>query len=262
MTESAVAETAEKIARAHRMRARFSPLDADRIGDLEFAYAVQDRLISLWQAAGEGEIIGWKVGVTSARMQDMVGISQPIAGAILSRHRHGSGAELHAADFVRLGIEAEIAVCIGTAIPETEMLEPAAILGRLAQVSVAFEVVEDRDADYKNLDAASLIADNSWNKGIVIGPPTAADRIVGLVGRRGVLTVNGEVLDQGMSEDVGGDPLRIVAWLAAHLARRGQALRPGQWVLTGSIVTTKFPRPGDLYHFGVDGLEPVEVRIA
>jgi 2-keto-4-pentenoate hydratase len=262
MTGIAIAETAEKLAYEHRMRARFSPLDAERLGDLEFAYAVQDRLIELWQDAGEGEIIGWKVGITSARMQQMVGIRQPIAGAILLRHCRESGAELHTADFVRLGIEAEIAVCIGTAIPETEMLEPAAILHRLAQVSAAFEIVEDRDADYKKLDAASLIADNSWNKGIVIGPPTAADGIASLIGRRGVLTRNGEELDQGMSEDVGGDPLRIVAWLAAHLARRGQPLRPGQWVLTGSIVTTKFPKPGETFFFKVDGLVPVEVRIA
>jgi 2-keto-4-pentenoate hydratase len=65
-----------------------------------------------------------------------------------------------------------------------------------------------------------------------------------------------------MSEDVGGDPLRIVAWLAAHLARRGQPLLPGQWVLTGSIVTTKFPNASDTYHFAVDGLPPVAVSIA
>jgi 2-keto-4-pentenoate hydratase len=82
---------------AHRMRGRFSPLDAERIGDLAFAYAVQDRLVSLQQDAGGGDIIGWKLGVTSARMQDMVGINQPIAGAILSSHHHRSGVELHLA---------------------------------------------------------------------------------------------------------------------------------------------------------------------
>jgi len=262
MMERAAAEMAEKIAQAHRARQRFVPLEAGKIGDLEFAYAVQDRLVGLWQEAGAGDIIGWKVGLTSARMQAMVGIGQPIAGAILAGHCHGSGAVLHEADFVRLGIEAEIAVCIGTGITETDMLEPAEILARLQHVSAAFEVIEDRDADYKTLDAASLIVDNSWNKGIVLGPPTAAAGILALTGRCGVLTRNGAALDRGNSEDVGGDPLKIVAWLAAHLARRGRALLPGQWVLTGSIVTTKFPRRGETYHFSVDGLAPVEVRIA
>jgi len=262
MPDQAVIEMADKILQAHRERERFSPLDADKIGDLDFAYAVQDRLISLRKDAGEGDVFGWKVGVTSARMQAMVGISQPIAGAIFSLHCHQSGAVLRQSDFVRLGIEAEIAVCIGAAIVETESLEPADILGRLAYACAAFEIVEDRAADYSKLDAASLIADNSWNKGVVLGPKIPAGGIASLVGRQGILTVNGQVFDWGMSEDVGGDPLRIVAWLAAHLARRGQPLLPGQWVLTGSIVTTKFPNASDIYNFAVDGLPPVAVSIA
>jgi 2-keto-4-pentenoate hydratase len=261
MSDLAVIETADKILQDHRRCVTFSPLDAGKIGDLNFAYAVQDRLISLRKDAGDGDIVGWKVGVTSARMQAMVGISQPIAGAIFSRHCHKSGAILHLSDFVRLGIEAEIAVCIGTAIAETKILEPSDILARLAYVSAAFEIVEDRAADYSKLDAASLIADNSWNKGMVLGPEIAAGGIASLVGRQGILTLNGQALDRGMSEDVGGDPLRIVAWLAAHLARRGRPLLPGQWVLTGSIVTTKFPKSLEAYQFAVDGLPPVDLRV-
>ncbi len=261
MTDTAVNDLARKLADAHRARARFVPLESHRIGDLNFAYAVQEKLISRWQEAGEGPIVGWKVGVTSARMQAMAGIDQPIAGAILAKRMHASGAALNSAEFVRLGIEAEIAVRIGTGFPETEVLETQEVLRRIDGVSAAFEVVEDRNADYSALDAASLIADNSWNKGIVLGTPSSARGIASLIGRRGVLTVNGRVIDQGMSEDVGGDPLRIVAWLAAHLARRHQPLQPDQWVLTGSIVTTKFPLPGDRYEFAVDGLMPVEARV-
>ncbi len=222
------------------MRVRFSPLEDHWIGDLEFAYAVQDALVARWQEAGKGHIAGWKVGVTSARMQAMVGINQPVAGAILAKRVHTSGAVLSCKDFVRLGIEAELAVCIGASIPETEVLDPEEVLHRIASVSTAFEVVEDRNADYTRLDAASLIADNSWNMGVVLGPPTPAREISTLIGRRGTLTVNRRIADQGMSEDVGGDPLRIVAWLASHLAKRGHPLLPEQWVMTGSIVTTKF----------------------
>jgi 2-keto-4-pentenoate hydratase len=261
MSDKAISETAETILQEHRKRVRFSPLYAGRIGDLEFAYAVQDRLISLWQDSGAGDVIGWKVGATSAPMQAMVGISQPIAGAIFAGFRHESGAVLQAKDFIRLGIEAEIAVCMGAPILEAEVLEPEEILSRLACVSAAFEIVDDRAADYAALDAASLIVDNSWNKGVILGSPVEARGIKSLIGRQGVLTVDGTEVDRGMSEDVGGDPLRIVAWLGAHLARRRQPLRPGQWVLTGSIVTTKFPKALEAYHFAVQGLPAVEVSI-
>jgi 2-keto-4-pentenoate hydratase len=262
VADATVENMARDIAEAHRARARFVPMTADRIGDLDFAYGVQDRLVSHWRNAGEGAIIGWKVGLTSARMQAMTGISQPASGAILARREHASGAVLRKSDFIHLGLEAEIAVRVGEPFPEDQEIEPAEALNRLESVSAAFEIVDDRNADYARLDAASLIADNSWNLGVVLGRPILTRGLGGLAGRRGVLTVNGELQDQGMSEDAGGDPLKIVAWLAAHLVRRGQPLQPGQWIMTGSIITTKFPATGDRYHFAVGGLEPVEARIA
>jgi 2-keto-4-pentenoate hydratase len=261
MIDAAVENTASSIAAAHRERARFVPLAPDRIGDLAFAYAVQDRLVSHWRSAGEGAISGWKVGLTSARMQAMTGISEPAAGAILARRERASGAVLRKSAFVHLGLEAEIAVRVGAPFPEAEQIESARVIKRLDGVSAAFEIVDDRNADYAELDAASLIADNSWNEGVVLGQSTPTSGVHALTGRRGVLTVNGELRDQGMSEDAGGDPLNIVAWLAAHLVRRGQPLQPGQWIMTGSIVTTKFPAVGDRYHFAVDGLEAVEALI-
>jgi 2-keto-4-pentenoate hydratase len=261
MIDTPADELALELAVAHQRRDPFTPIPA-RWRDLNFAYSVQDRLVSRWREAGEGDIVGWKVGLTSARMQAFAGINQPIAGAILSRHQRQSGTTLDSSQYVHLGIEAELAVRIGTAFLELEEQHPGEVLRRLDSISAAFEIVEDRNADYRSLDAASLIADNSWNMGVVLGVPTSAQRIHALTGRRGVLSVNGEPTDQGMSEDCGGDPLRIVAWLAAHLARRGQPLQPHQWVLTGSIVTTKFPMPGDRFHFALEGLSPVEVQIA
>jgi 2-keto-4-pentenoate hydratase len=253
---------ARRIATAHRVREQFIPLDAAYTGDLGFAYAVQEQLITGWQSGGSGKIAGWKVGLTAARMQAMVGVNEPISGAIFAERQLASGAVLHRSQFVRLGIEAEIAVCIGDPFPEETELHPPEVLRRLRYASAAYEIIEDRNADYSRLDAASLIADNSWNHGMVLGAPTLAARLGVLTGRKGVLTINDRVSDQGMSDDIGGDPLRIVGWLGAHLARRGRPLLPGQWVLTGSLVTTKFPEPGDELRFAVEGLETVVVRIA
>ena len=42
---------------------------------------------------------------------------------------------------------------------------------------------------------------------------------------------------------------------------REKALEPGQWVMTGSVVTTKFARPGSRYRFELDALEPVEMTV-
>jgi 2-keto-4-pentenoate hydratase len=262
MEMSEAAEMAAVLELNHRERAQFKSISFANSKDLDFAYTVQDDLVATWNLAGQGPIIGWKVGLTTARMQEMAGIDHPITGAILDQRRRDSGAVLRASDFVRLGIEAEIAVCMGRGIDEKTELNPSEILGRIEMVCAAFEIIEDRNADYSTLDAASLIADNSWNMGVVLGPSTSANEIPTLTGRRGVLTRNDDFLDEGMSQDVGGDPLKIVGWLGAHLARRSQPLQKGQWIMTGSIVTTKFPSPGEKYRFEVNGLEPVEVAIA
>ena len=65
-----------------------------------------------------------------------------------------------------------------------------------------------------------------------------------------------------MSDEVLGDPLNAVHWLASHLRRRGRALQPGQWVSTGAIVPTRFVQPGEAYRFEIDGLPPVELQVS
>jgi 2-keto-4-pentenoate hydratase len=69
------------------------------------------------------------------------------------------------------------------------------------------------------------------------------------------------VVDTGSSSDVLGDPANALSWVVRHLARRGRALVPGQWVSTGSIVPTRFVAPGQTYRFDLAGLPPVELAL-
>ena len=41
----------------------------------------------------------------------------------------------------------------------------------IAAVRPAFELIEDRAADYSDLDANTIIADNAWCGGVVLGDP-------------------------------------------------------------------------------------------
>jgi 2-oxo-3-hexenedioate decarboxylase/2-keto-4-pentenoate hydratase len=58
-----------------------------------------------------------------------------------------------------------------------------------------------------------------------------------------------------------GHPYDALAWLAEHLASRGGRLEPGQWVTTGSIVPTRYPKPGQIYEFAVADLPPVRLEV-
>ena len=56
----------------------------------------------------------------------------------------------------------------------------ASVADRVAACLPAFELVEDGDADYKNLDAFTLVAQNTWNGGVVLGAPVTSFRNVNL----------------------------------------------------------------------------------
>jgi len=252
---------ATAIAERHRRRERFT-LEAPpgRAGDMGFAYEVQDRLLPL-VAGGSAPPAGYKIGLTTARMQQMCGIDEPIVGVILAGRIHASLARVAVGDFVRLGIESEIALRIGTPFPPGGVA-PERDLDHVDAICAAFELVDDSGADYARLSAAPLVADNAWNAGLVTGPLAAATGVTSLRDLGGVLHCDGEAVDTGSSSDVLGDPANALSWLVRHLSARGRALAPGQWVSTGAIVPTKFVTPGQTWRFEVAGLPPVELTLA
>jgi 2-keto-4-pentenoate hydratase len=254
------ANFAKAIAERHRNRETFTlEAPAGRAGDMGFAYDVQDRLIPLLARPGEA-VCGYKIGLTTPRMQAMCGIDEPIVGVVLASRLRASPATVSVGAYVRLGVESEIALRIGRPFPAGEVAADR-VLDYVDGICAAFELVDDSGADYARLAAATLVADNAWNAGLVTGPAISAAGVASLKDRKGVLTRGGEVIDTGVSSDVLGDPANALAWVVRHLARRGQALQPGQWVSTGSIVPTKFVEPGQSYRFEVDGLPPVELTL-
>ena len=58
-----------------------------------------------------------------------------------------------------------------------------------------------------------------------------------------------------------GHPLLAVTWLANHLAGEGTQLRAGEVVMTGSMVTTKFPTGPSRYRFAISGLGDVDLAL-
>jgi 2-keto-4-pentenoate hydratase len=127
----------------------------------------------------------------------------------------------------------------------------------------AFELADDRNADYSRLPAnvTMMIADNAWNEGAVLGAPVREWRGIDLAALRGVASVNGKNVGSGHGRDVMGHPLDALTWLANHLAARGLGLWRGDAVITGSLVTSKYPNAGDRLRFETGALGAVELHI-
>jgi 2-keto-4-pentenoate hydratase len=254
-------KAAEALMAEHGSGAQFQPFAAAfGISSVADAYAVQREYVRLQVQARGAAPVGYKIGLTSKRMQDMCGIDSPIAGVVLADRVHASGASLKASAYGRVGVEFEIAVRLKRdLVPSGDVPTLAAVAAAVDAVCPAIEIVDDRSADYRALDVLSLIADNSWNAGIVLGEFVRAWPELTTI--EGVASVDGKAVDRGSGRDVLGHPFHPVAWLATHLAEQGARLRAGDIVMTGSLVTTKFPDRPLAYRFDVTGLGSVELTI-
>lgn len=231
--------------------------------DLAQAYAVQDAFSAL-KAAQCGPLVGYKIALTSPQMRAMVGLHAPIAGSMHERQVVRGPARVAAADYGRLLVEFEVGFRMAADLPTRATgYSLDEVAQAVAEAMPALELADDRGADYATLAsrALELTADNAWNEGAVLGAPTSDWRGLDLAALEGTAYVNGTVVGRGRGADAMGHPLAALQWVANHLAGRGRGLRRGDFVISGSLVTSKFPRAGDVVRFEAGALGAVELRV-
>jgi len=159
MEDIVARRAAELLLAEHKANARFKPLaPPDGPASISDAYDIQERYVALLRGK-HGDAVGYKVGLTSAPMQAFCGIDHPIAGVVLASRVHQSGAAVRRSDFGRLGLEFEIAVRLKSNVPVRGAPCTADIIApHIGGVSAAIEIVDDRSADYTNLDVLSVVA--------------------------------------------------------------------------------------------------------
>jgi 2-keto-4-pentenoate hydratase len=261
MNGADIVKAADLLTAEHAGNVPFQPFAKSRgIFNVADAYEVQRAFVHMMQTqTGSTARAGYKIGLTSKRMQDMCGIDSPVAGVVLSHRVHRSGANISASAYGRLGLEFEIAVRLKRDLVPQSVPTLADVANVVDAVAPAIELIDDRRADYRTLDVLSLIADNSWNAGIVVGEFVPVWPELATIDGRAY--VDGQALDRGTGGEVLGHPFHPVAWLAGHLAVQDGGLRAGDIVMTGSIITTKFPDRPASYRFDLNGLGSVDVIV-
>jgi 2-oxo-3-hexenedioate decarboxylase/2-keto-4-pentenoate hydratase len=245
------AEAARFIDEAHRTGARFQNLpEAIAPATVAEAYAAQAALCELW-GPRLGPIAGLKIATTTRIMQELMGIDHPCMGTIFAARVYASPATIAKADFINVRIECELAVRLGCDLPQAAApYTREGVRGAVSEMMAAFELIEDRFADYRASKALTLIADNAWNGGVVIGPPMPLPAALDLDGIRGVLKSNGREIATGKTDD----PLGALAWLANTAAEHGRPMTAGMVVITGSVIPTVDIAAGERLDFALDGI--------
>jgi 2-oxo-3-hexenedioate decarboxylase/2-keto-4-pentenoate hydratase len=249
-----------------RQRIALTPIEAlsprSRPQDEAQGYALQTEVNRLLSKAGYGRVVGHKIGCTTPVMQAFLGIPNPCAGDVFEETvRHGS-ASVPRSGFVKLGIECEIAVELGRNVfPSDGPFTRDSIASAVNALMPAIEIVDDRYHNYSELGVPTLIGDDFFDSGCVLGEPVFEWRNLDLTALSGATWINGEEVGRGAGRLIMGHPFDALAWLARSRAARGMGLKQGEFVLLGSVVETKWLNAGDQARIEIESLGSTSLNV-
>ena len=265
MNPEQISAVAQELFRAGQARETFRPLRDDQApGSIEAAYQIQSQVYELMASKGGlGALGGHKIALTSVAIQELVGLSTPIYGSIFGSQIYDTDRTVRLDDYVRLGLEFEVGVRLGADVPAADQpYTKESIAPYVHSCMPAFELIEDRAADYSELDAYSVLADRCWCAGAVLGEPETGWDVLDLSASSVQMLCNGKVIDQATTAEAMGHPFNGLAWVANYLNSIGSSLKKDEVVITGSALKTYFGKAGDHISYQIAGLGEVNVTLA
>ncbi len=250
-------ELAADLAQAERSRAPIAPLTA-AYPDIDVVDAYEIQLINIRQRVAEGaRVVGHKVGLSSLAMQQMMGVDEPDYGHLLDEMEVFEDTPVKASRLLYPRVEVEVGFILAEDLPGAGCTEDDVLAATEALVP-SIELIDTRITDWK-IALCDTIADNASSAGFVLGASRVSPRDLDVKTIDAVLTRNGEVVAEGRSDAVLGNPVTAVAWLARKVESFGVRLRKGDVVLPGSCTRAIDARAGDEFLADFTGLGSVRL---
>lgn len=246
---------------AMRERAPVDPLTSREPEiTIEDAYYISQRMLERRLEDGE-QVIGKKIGVTSAAVQNMLDVRQPDFGYLTDRMLYADGDEMPISrELIAPRAEGEIAFVL-----KKDLIGPgvtnAQVLAATECVMPCFEIVDSRIRDWK-IRIQDTVADNASCGTFVLGGVAVDPRKVDLSTCGMVVERNGEIISTGAGAAALGSPVNCVTWLANTLGAFGIPLKAGEVILSGSLVPLQPIEAGDYMRVQIGGIGCCSVRFS
>lgn len=218
---------------------------------IDDAYQISLRFLALRQQQNKEQVVGKKIGVTSAAVQNILGVFQPDFG-FLTDTMHCADENIDTARLIQPRAEAEIAFRLNKTLTGT-MNTAEDVLAATDVVIPAFEIVDSRITNW-TIGIEDTIADNASCGVYVLGDNEVDPRTLDLPNLNVEVIKNGVLLSEGLGSAVMGNPLNAVAWLANTLGSYGVSLDAGETILSGSMVPLEPVERGDVFTMNIVGL--------
>ena len=264
LSAEAAREAAAEIYAARQACRPLVPLPREiRPTSLDDGYAVQEALVVLLGAPRAA----YKIGATSQRAQDYLGLDTPFYGQIPAGALYHSPATLAASRFVFALAEPEFALTLGRDLPpDAAPFDVEQVAEAVAAVHPAIELVTSVWEPWTEAGAPALVADNGVNGALVIGEGVIGEGVADwrrfdLAYHAVTVSLNDEPAGAGTGANALGHPLKALAWLAGERARRGDGLKAGDIVSTGVVTPFHYLRAGDEARADFGPLGQVSLRL-
>ena len=251
------AELAADLAEAERSRIAIDPLTAGN-PDIDVVDAYEIQLLNIRQRVAEGaKVVGHKVGLSSEAMQKMMNVDEPDYGHLLDEMEVFEDVPVKTSAFLYPRVEVEVGFILADDLPGAGCTEDD-VLAATAAFVPSIELIDTRIKNWQ-IKLCDTIADNASSAGWVLGKEPVSPKDIDIRTIDAVLTCNGEVVAEGRSDAVLGNPVTAVAWLARKVDSFGVRLKAGDVVLPGSCTRAIDARPGDNFVADFAGLGSVRL---
>ena len=248
---------AADLAEAERSRRPISPL-TEAHPDIDVVDAYEIQLINIRQKVAEGaRIIGHKVGLSSEAMQKMMNVDEPDYGHLLADMEVFEDQPVASGRFLYPRVEVEVGFILSDDLPGAGCTEDD-VLAATAAFAPSIELIDTRITNWQ-IKLCDTIADNASSAGWVLGEARVSPKDIDIKNINAVLTNNGEVVAEGRSDAVLGNPVTAVAWLARKVEAFGVRLKAGDIVLPGSCTRAIDAPPGSHFVADFSGLGSVRL---
>jgi 2-oxo-3-hexenedioate decarboxylase len=222
------------------------------------AYNIQEEGILYRLDAGE-TLVGVKMGLTSEAKRQQMNLKSPLYGVLTDKMQVQNGASYSMTASIHPKIEPEVAFLIGKDLKGDVSYNE--VLEACDAACAALEILDSRYEQFKYFSMEEVISDNSSSSHFVLGEWKKDFKDLGIDSLKMTMTINGEVVQEGTTKAISGDPVVSVVELVSLLARRGQYLKANTIVLAGAATPAVNLEAGMQVDLKVEGLDSVMITI-
>jgi 2-keto-4-pentenoate hydratase len=259
LSPAAIQRAADILADTFKKKTTIAALPADATPEtMADAYAIQE---AMNKRLGF-KTVGWKFAHSNPAAIRKSKLGGPVPGRVFPEMLQESPARYPAGSFHFPRFEPEIAFKLKADLPpRATPYSRDEVLAAVGSAHIAIEIADARLTDPLKISVPVGAADNMGHGGLIVGKAIDNWRTVPFttIGIR--LRSGGKVIAEPVTGESRCDPIEVLVWSANEMSRRGEGLKAGMVLSTGShTVPTHHPAPCTVIG-EFDGLGQIDVTL-